>query len=131
MLTVATAFGMNDLCTHAYDVCRQSITADTIQEWVEWIDLQEPKSDHSSASRASTPVSLPADVRHINGTGLVHPTVDRDRMDFGTAPSVEATATTQVYGNVQKPRGMTSPNGWKDVFSQPADNFVTQLKQDM
>lgn len=137
MLAVATAFGMNDLCTHAYDVCRQSITADTIQEWVDWIDSQEPHSDQISApsSRASTPQSQPADGRHMNGSAFVRPSVGEDGMSFGTAPTLVATGPIQVGVNMQKSHGTTSHagnlNGWKGVSSQPADSFVAQLKQDM
>ena len=137
VLAVATAFGMNDLCTYAYDVCRQSITADTIQEWVEWIDSQEPKSDQISApsSRASTPQSLPADGRYINGPASTPPAAGGDGMSFGTAPTLVASGSIQVSGNTQMSHGTTgqagSSNGWRGVSSQPADSFVAQLKQDM
>lgn len=59
-------------------------------------------------------------------------------MSFGTAPTLAHAAAhglTQISGNSQKKpemAGQTGPStGWKDVLSQPADNFVTQLKQDM
>lgn len=40
---LATAFtfgGMPDLCSHAYNVCRQSISPDTVLEYVQWIDRE-------------------------------------------------------------------------------------------
>lgn len=137
MLAVATAFGVPDLCPYAYEVCRSSITADSIQEWVEWIDSQEPKNDQilASSSRASTPQSLPADGRHMNGAGPGPNTIGGDGMSFGTAPTLVATGPIEVSGNFQQKHETTgqagSSNGWKDVLSQPADNFVKQLKQDM
>jgi hypothetical protein len=107
---------------------------------VDWVESQEPKVEQISASssRASTPHSLPADGRYVNGTGLSPAVPGGDGMSFGTAPTLAHTVANgpiQVSGNSQeKPEatGQTGPpTGWRDVLSQPADNFTTQLKQDM
>ncbi|KZT28523.1 hypothetical protein NEOLEDRAFT_1129332 [Neolentinus lepideus HHB14362 ss-1] len=46
--------GMDELCAYAYDVCRQSITVDSINDWVDFIDsLRSP-----SLSGVSTPVEM-------------------------------------------------------------------------
>ncbi|KAG6845188.1 hypothetical protein H0H87_012745 [Tephrocybe sp. NHM501043] len=37
--------GMEDLCRHSYEACRQSITVDTIGNWVEFIDSIPSSSD--------------------------------------------------------------------------------------
>ncbi|KAJ7738528.1 hypothetical protein DFH07DRAFT_841118 [Mycena maculata] len=40
--------GMDELCTYSYDACRQSISVDTIGEWVQFIDTIPPPSDGAS-----------------------------------------------------------------------------------
>ncbi|RDB24105.1 BTB/POZ domain-containing protein 2 [Hypsizygus marmoreus] len=40
--------GMDDLCSYAYEVCKQSITVDTISSWVEFIDTIPSSSDGST-----------------------------------------------------------------------------------
>ncbi|EPQ58415.1 hypothetical protein GLOTRDRAFT_57377 [Gloeophyllum trabeum ATCC 11539] len=47
--------GMDDLCSYAYEVCRQSITVDTINDWVSFVDTMPSPS----VSGVSTPVDIP------------------------------------------------------------------------
>ncbi len=39
---------MPDLCSYAYDVCRQSISLENISEWLEFVDAIPSPSDGSS-----------------------------------------------------------------------------------
>ncbi|KDQ59503.1 hypothetical protein JAAARDRAFT_33073 [Jaapia argillacea MUCL 33604] len=49
--------GMEDLCAYAYEACRQSITVDSINEWVDFVDtITMPRP---SVSGVSTPVEMP------------------------------------------------------------------------
>jgi hypothetical protein len=43
--------GMEDLCGYAYELCRQSITIESIGEWLEFVEASAPPADG-----ASTPV---------------------------------------------------------------------------
>jgi len=47
--------GMDDLCEYAYEMCVSSITVDTINEWLEFIDTIPGATDGTS-----TPVEMPA-----------------------------------------------------------------------
>lgn len=40
VLIASTFFGLPDLAAYAYDICKQSINADTISAWVEWCEVQ-------------------------------------------------------------------------------------------
>lgn len=40
--------GMDELCTYSYDACRRSISVDTIDEWLQFIDTIPPPSDGTS-----------------------------------------------------------------------------------
>lgn len=135
VLAVATVFGVPDLGSYAYEVCRQSISSDNILDWVEWIELQAPQGADqasSSSSRASTPQSVPADGQHVNGSGPAFTTSDTEGMSFGTAPSTGPTQNPiSTQTKQETTRQTASSNGWHDVLSQPATSFVTQLKQDM
>jgi hypothetical protein len=42
--------GMNDLCEYAYEVCRRSITVDTINAWVDFIETIPPRLDGAPTS---------------------------------------------------------------------------------
>jgi hypothetical protein len=131
VLYVADMFQIPEMVSYAYDVCRQSIGLDNISDWVEWVEAQAPpRNDLPSVSstRASTPLSMPADGQHTNGTGHGFAAVGSEGMSFGTAP------VTQVSGSApqrQEASRQTSSSGWQDVLSQPVTNYVTQLKQDM
>ncbi|KAJ6455726.1 hypothetical protein C8R45DRAFT_1035490 [Mycena sanguinolenta] len=37
--------GMDELCSYSYDACRRSISVDTIEEWLQFIDTLPPSSD--------------------------------------------------------------------------------------
>lgn len=39
---------MDDLCSYAYEICRQSITLDTLPSWLEFVESVSPPSDGSS-----------------------------------------------------------------------------------
>jgi hypothetical protein len=59
--------GMDDLCKRAYQVCKESIRVDTIEDWLVWIDAhRSPFAAHSpSASATSTPRSpSPSSAQH-------------------------------------------------------------------
>ncbi|KZT11631.1 uncharacterized protein LAESUDRAFT_809521 [Laetiporus sulphureus 93-53] len=40
--------GMDDLCNYAYEICRQSITVDSIASWLDFVDAMPPSSDGNS-----------------------------------------------------------------------------------
>ena len=42
--------GMNDLCEYAYEVCRRSITVDTINAWLDFLEDIPPNFDRSPTS---------------------------------------------------------------------------------
>ena len=49
VLAAACLLGrMDDLCNYAYEVCRQSITLDTLPSWLEFVDSVPAPSDGSS-----------------------------------------------------------------------------------
>lgn len=131
VLYVADMFQIPEMVSYAYEVCRQSISSDNITDWVEWIEAQTPRrNDEASVSstRASTPLSMPTDGQHMNGTGNGVAAVGSEGMSFGTAP------VTQVSGSApqrQEASRQATSSGWQDVLSQPVTSYVTQLKQDM
>lgn len=40
VLVTSTFFGLPELAAYAYDICKQSINADSIGGWVEWCEVQ-------------------------------------------------------------------------------------------
>ena len=49
VLAAACLLGrMDDLCNYAYEVCRQSISLETITSWLEFVDTMPTPSDGSS-----------------------------------------------------------------------------------
>lgn len=46
--------GMEDLCAHAYEACKEHITLETINDWIQFMDVPPP----SSPSNPSTPVGM-------------------------------------------------------------------------
>jgi hypothetical protein len=49
--------GMDDLCSYAYDACRQSISVETINEWLEFVDTI-PSSPDGSLTPELSPTSV-------------------------------------------------------------------------
>jgi hypothetical protein len=47
--------GMEDLCAYAYNICRQSITIDTIVEWLDVVGAIPSLSDGSSTPELPSP----------------------------------------------------------------------------
>ncbi|KAJ7489856.1 hypothetical protein B0H11DRAFT_2010681 [Mycena galericulata] len=47
--------GMDELCTYSYDACRRSISADTIDEWLQFIDTIPSPSDGTSTPDLTQP----------------------------------------------------------------------------
>jgi hypothetical protein len=40
VLVTSTFFGLPELSAYAYDICKQSINAESIGAWVEWCEVQ-------------------------------------------------------------------------------------------
>ena len=49
--------GMDDLCGKAYNICRESIRVDTIEEWLVWTDTQHQQQQQQQQQRSSTSTS--------------------------------------------------------------------------
>jgi len=50
--------GMDELCSYAYQACRSSITLDTIDDWIDFVDGLSTSDGSSSPSEASRPTVL-------------------------------------------------------------------------
>lgn len=44
--------GMEDLCSYAFQACRDSITVDSINEWIEFVDSLSPSEGTATPSEA-------------------------------------------------------------------------------
>ncbi len=74
VLAAACLLGrMDDLCNYAYEICRQSISLDTLPVWLEFIETLSPPSDGSS-----TPV---VEQHHHTRTAVFGPYAQRLRDD--------------------------------------------------
>ncbi|RDX52698.1 hypothetical protein OH76DRAFT_1480317 [Lentinus brumalis] len=74
VLAAACLLGrMDDLCNYAYEICRQSISLDTLPVWLEFIETLSPSSDGSS-----TPV---VEQHHHTRTAVFGPYAQRLRDD--------------------------------------------------
>jgi hypothetical protein len=49
---------MNELCEYAYEVCRRSITVDTINGWVDFVETIPLQFDHASSPEHPRPASV-------------------------------------------------------------------------
>jgi hypothetical protein len=50
VLSAATLFGLSDLASYAYDICKQSINVESIVSWVEWCESQQHQPRFQSAA---------------------------------------------------------------------------------
>ena len=50
--------GMNELCDYAYEVCRRSITVETINTWVDFVEAIPPHHDNGSSPEPPRPASV-------------------------------------------------------------------------
>ncbi|KAI0350076.1 hypothetical protein OH77DRAFT_1101284 [Trametes cingulata] len=66
--------GMDDLCNYAYELCRQSISLDTLPSWLEFVDSMPVPSDGSS-----TPI---VDQHQHSRTAVFGPYAQRLREDI-------------------------------------------------
>lgn len=68
--------GMDDLCSYAYELCRQSISIENIGEWLEFVEAVPPASSDGS----STPVE-PHQMQQPSRTAVFGPYAHRLRDD--------------------------------------------------
>lgn len=47
--------GMDDLCSYAYQACRDSISVETINEWIEFVDSLSPSDGSATPSELTKP----------------------------------------------------------------------------
>jgi hypothetical protein len=119
---------MDDLCSYAYEACRQSVTIDTIHEWLEFID--GIPSQHSS-NRTAT-----AD--HFTSTSVYGFFAQRLRDDVFTFLVVTLPAQLNINqhhgtnGTVSSSGDPTSPSGRETllhIFSRvPFDLFKASIE---
>lgn len=129
---------MQDLCEHAYEACRQSITQTTINEWLEFVDsVSCTLSQNGSASP-------PVNARSITSTATVFgPYMQRLRHDVLEYLVVTLPAALNVHqrgpanGSVSPSPGSPSPSSQHssgrdallDVFSRvPFDLFKAAVE---
>jgi hypothetical protein len=103
--------GMDDLCTYAFNVCRESIRGDTIEDWLSWVDShQSPFAPHSpDTSAPSTPRSIsPQPNQDISTSSIYGPYAQllRDAvLDFLvlSLPSILVAENEATGGDWQEP----------------------------
>lgn len=77
--------GMDDLAAHAYEICKASISAESIYEWLDFLSSIPFSSSTSTSPSPSSPSSP-----HINGNGHGHGTP--------TAPDIPDPSAAAIFG---------------------------------
>ncbi|TFK55215.1 hypothetical protein OE88DRAFT_1014741 [Heliocybe sulcata] len=115
--------GMEELCAYAYDVCRQSITVDSINDWVDFIEsLRSP-----SSSGVSTPVDVAPPSTSI--FGLYGPRLKDDVEHFLTVSLPNILGVSVTSSPSQQESNKTGRDTLLHIYSRvPFDFFKRSVE---
>ncbi|KAL5529114.1 hypothetical protein ACEPAG_5088 [Sanghuangporus baumii] len=113
--------GMEELCSYAYQACRESISVDTINEWVDFVDSLSP-SDGSAT---------PSEVQHR--PNILGPYADQLRSDVFNFLVVTLPSVLDVHSTTGNGRdtllGIFSRLGF-DLFKSAIESPMFQIGTD-
>ncbi|KAF7363314.1 BTB domain-containing protein [Mycena sanguinolenta] len=108
--------GMEELCSYSYDACRRSISVDTIDEWLQFIDTLPPTSDGTT-----TP--------DLTQTSIFGPYGQRLRDDVFNFLVVTLPQSLDIHPDSISKSGVNGRDMLLQIFSRvPFDLFKTAME---